>query len=154
LGAWHAQGGAWNRMRGCALRSRRLCCGRRRRQVALRFEVKRQRRLQHQAFQSVSLRAPLRRGSSLERSSRHGAMFLHLRESHAALLALLPAQQSDFSRHRAWGFAHSRPYACCPCRVGRRRKATSLIASGETGPIHMAACGAASRDYVFDGREL
>jgi len=33
-------------------------------------------------------------------------------------------------------------------------KATSLIASGETGPIHMAACGAASRDYVFDGREL
>ena len=33
-------------------------------------------------------------------------------------------------------------------------KAMSLIASGETGPIHMAACGAASRDYVFDGREL
>jgi hypothetical protein len=33
-------------------------------------------------------------------------------------------------------------------------KATSLIASGETGPIHMAASGAASRDYVFDGREL
>jgi hypothetical protein len=33
-------------------------------------------------------------------------------------------------------------------------KATSLIASGETGPIHMAACGAASRDYVFDGPEL
>jgi hypothetical protein len=22
------------------------------------------------------------------------------------------------------------------------------------GPIHMAACGAASRDYVFDGPEL
>ena len=33
-------------------------------------------------------------------------------------------------------------------------KAMSLIASGETGPIHMAACGAASRDYVFDGPEL
>jgi hypothetical protein len=57
----------------------------------------------------VSLQAPLRRGSSLERSSRHGAMFLHLREPHAPLLALLPAQQSDFSRHRAWGFGHSRP---------------------------------------------
>jgi hypothetical protein len=33
-------------------------------------------------------------------------------------------------------------------------KATSLITSGEIGPIHMAACGAASRDYVFDGPEL
>jgi hypothetical protein len=33
-------------------------------------------------------------------------------------------------------------------------KAISLIASGETGPIHMAACGAASRDYVFDGPEF
>jgi len=33
-------------------------------------------------------------------------------------------------------------------------KATSLIANGEVGPIHMAACGAASRDYVFDGPEL
>jgi hypothetical protein len=33
-------------------------------------------------------------------------------------------------------------------------KATSLIASGKTGPIHMAACGAACRDYVFDGPEL
>jgi hypothetical protein len=30
----------------------------------------------------------------------------------------------------------------------------SLIASGETGPIDMAACRAASRDYVFDGPEL
>jgi hypothetical protein len=40
----------------------------------------------------VSLQAPLRRGSSLERSSRHGAMFLHLREPHAPLLALLPPQ--------------------------------------------------------------
>jgi hypothetical protein len=37
---------------------------------------------------------------------------------------------------------------------GDSPRATSLIASGETGPIHMAACGAASRDYVFDGREL
>src|SRR5262249_61516327 len=27
--------------------------------------------------------------------------------SHATLLALLPAQQSDFSRHRAWSFTHS-----------------------------------------------
>jgi hypothetical protein len=26
-------------------------------------------------------------------------------------------------------------------------KPTSLITSGETGPIHVAACGAASRDY-------
>ena len=26
--------------------------------------------------------------------------------------------------------------------------------TGEYGPIHMAACGAASRDYVFDGPEL
>jgi len=33
-------------------------------------------------------------------------------------------------------------------------KATSLIASGECGPIHMAACGAASRDYVFDGADF
>jgi hypothetical protein len=33
-------------------------------------------------------------------------------------------------------------------------KAISLIASGESGPIHMAACGAASRDYVFDGPEF
>jgi hypothetical protein len=33
-------------------------------------------------------------------------------------------------------------------------KATSLIASGEFGPIHIAACGTASRDYVFDGPEL
>src|SRR5262249_9881723 len=33
-------------------------------------------------------------------------------------------------------------------------KATSLIQSGKTGPIHMAACGAVSRDYVFDGPEL
>ena len=32
-------------------------------------------------------------------------------------------------------------------------KATSLIASGEFGRIHMAACGAASGDYVFDGPE-
>ena len=32
-------------------------------------------------------------------------------------------------------------------------KATSLIASSEIGPIHMAACGAASGDYVFDGPE-
>ena len=29
----------------------------------------------------------------MERSSRHGAMFLHLKEPHASLLALLPAQQ-------------------------------------------------------------
>jgi hypothetical protein len=37
---------------------------------------------------------------------------------------------------------------------GESTEAMSLIASGETGPIHMAACGAASRDYVFDGPEL
>jgi len=39
-------------------------------------------------------------------------------------------------------------------RIGSLPKATSLIASGESGPIHMAACGAASRDYVFDRPEL
>jgi hypothetical protein len=30
-------------------------------------------------------------------------------------LALLPPQQSNLSRHRAWSFAHSCSYACCPC---------------------------------------
>jgi len=33
-------------------------------------------------------------------------------------------------------------------------KATSLSESGEFGPIHMAACSAVSRDYVFDDPEL
>ena len=33
-------------------------------------------------------------------------------------------------------------------------KATSLIASGEFGRIHMAACSAVSRDYVFDSPDL
>src|SRR5262249_20737394 len=37
------------------------------------------------------------------------------------LLARLPPQQSNLSRHRAWGFTHSCLYACCPCRVGSRR---------------------------------
>jgi hypothetical protein len=31
---------------------------------------------------------------------------------------LLPSQQSDFSRHRAWGFAYSCSYACQPRWVG------------------------------------
>jgi hypothetical protein len=29
------------------------------------------------------------------------------------LLALLPSQQSNFGRYRAWGFTHSCSYACC-----------------------------------------
>ena len=37
------------------------------------------------------------------------------------LLARLPPQQSNLSRHRAWGFTHLCLYACCPCRVGSRR---------------------------------
>ena len=63
--------------------------------------------------------------------------------SHTTLLALLPLRQ----RHRQ-----------CVLRSmdwmkASLQKATSLIASGET-PMHIAACGAASRDYVFDGPEL
>src|SRR5262249_39841296 len=30
----------------------------------------------------------------------------------------LPSRQSDFSRHRARCFTHSRSYACCPCGIG------------------------------------
>jgi hypothetical protein len=84
------QGGAWNRMRGCALRSRRLCCGRRRRRVALRIEVKRQKT----STSSVSVREPPSPAQA--------------------------GQQSDFRRHRTWGFTHSCSYACGACRIGRR----------------------------------
>jgi hypothetical protein len=30
---------------------------------------------------------------------------------------LLPSQQSNLRRHRAWGFTHSCPYACCPLQL-------------------------------------
>src|SRR5262249_31429130 len=103
FGGWQPQGGGWNRMRGQCVAVAQVAkvktgC------VAIRSE--RDRRLQLQAFQSVSLQAPLRRGSSLERSSRHGAMFLHLREPHAPLLALLPPQQQHLRRYRACPFPH------------------------------------------------
>ena len=42
--------------------------------------------------------------------------------AHAHLLALLPPQQPNLSRHRAWGFPHSCPYACCPGRVSSAAK--------------------------------
>jgi hypothetical protein len=76
---------------------------------------------------------------------------------HATLLALLPPPQSNLES------SSSLPIPLFMQGYGQRLmdwikasspKATSLITSGETGPIHMPACGAASRDYVFDGPEL